>query len=86
MYVIIVYDMKEGRTDKPRKLLRQYITHVQGSVFEGEITKGDLATLVDQLQEIHTNGESIVVYGLSSENLVDREVIGEDPMADSRII
>ena len=37
MYVICTYDVNEKRCDKLKKLLRQYLFHVQKSVFEGEL-------------------------------------------------
>jgi len=86
MYVIVVYDVQAGRTDKPRKLLRKHLTHVQNSVFEGEITEGNLEKLKKDLENIQKSNESIFVYELWGDNYVDRTILGEDPMDENRLI
>jgi len=86
MFVIIVYDMKEGRTDKPRKLLRQYLQHVQNSVFEGEITQGQLNELRPRLESMTQPNESIILYEYATENHIDISVYGEDPRSDKQFL
>ncbi|MBI1923322.1 CRISPR-associated endonuclease Cas2 [Candidatus Poribacteria bacterium] len=43
MYIILVYDIEEQRVAKVCKYLRQHLTWVQNSVFEGELTRAQLA-------------------------------------------
>ena len=50
MYIILVYDISlEGngqkRWNRVFKICKQYLTHIQNSVFEGEISKADLFKL-----------------------------------------
>lgn len=86
MYAIVVYDMEAERTRHLRKLCRRYLTHVQNSVFEGEISKGDLETLRGRIRDTLKPDESAIVYELSSEKLLARTVVGEDPTEDSRFL
>ncbi len=86
MYVIVVYDMEADRTQKMLRLCRRYLTHVQNSVLEGEISEGDLATLKGEIDDLLKAGESVVLYELSSGTLLDRTVHGEDPVDESRFL
>lgn len=86
MYVIVVYDMEADRTQLMLKLCRRYLTHVQNSVLEGEISKGDLQRLRGEIDDTLIEGESVIVYELSSDTLLDRTVYGEDPTEDSRFL
>jgi len=84
--VIVVYDMEADRTRKMLKLLRRYLTHVQFSVFEGEITKGTLEELDGKIQDLLKDGESTIIYELGTESVLDRTVHGEDPTEDERFL
>ncbi len=86
MYVILVYDLEAERTYKALKLGRRYLTHVQNSVLEGEISEGDLQKLRGELEELLKPGESAILYELSSDTLVNRSVYGEDPTKDQRFL
>ena len=86
MYVIVVYDMEADRTHLMLKLCRRYLVHVQNSVLEGEISEGDLATLKGEIEDLLQEGESVMVYELSSDRLLNRTVYGEDPTEDSRFL
>lgn len=86
MYVIMVYDLQADRTHKALKLGRRYLTHVQNSVFEGEISEGDLETLRNEVDDLLEPGESTIIYELSSDTLLNRTVYGEDPTEDNRFL
>ena len=86
MYVIAVYDMEADRTQLMLSLLRQYLTHVQNSVCEGEITKGQFAVLTEEIKEIVKPTESVILYQLRDDNWLNREIFGNDPMNDHRIL
>lgn len=86
MYVIMVYDLQADRTHKALKLGRRYLTHVQNSVFEGEITEGDLEALRNEVEDLLEPGESTIIYELSSDTLLNRSVYGEDPTEDNRFL
>ncbi|WP_049972563.1 CRISPR-associated endonuclease Cas2 [Haladaptatus cibarius] len=86
VYVIVVYDMQADRTRLMLNFLRKYLTHVQNSVFEGDITEGDLETIQNKTRETLKADESAIIYRMSSEKYVDRTVVGEDPTDDARFL
>lgn len=86
MYVVMVYDLQADRTHKALKIGRRYLTHVQNSVLEGEISEGDLQRLRGEIEELLEPGESTIIYELSSDSLLDRTVYGEDPTEDQQFL
>lgn len=86
MYVILVYDMEAERTRRMLKLGRRYLTHVQNSVLEGEISEGDLEKLSGEIEDLLKPGENVILYELSSDTLLNRTVYGEDPTEDNRFL
>lgn len=86
MYVVMVYDLRADRTHKALKIGRRYLTHVQNSVLEGEISEGDLEKLRNEINDLLEPGESAIVYELSSDAVLDRTVYGEDPTDDQRFL
>jgi len=86
MYVVLVYDMEADRTHQMLTIGRRYLVHVQHSVLEGEISAGDLKRLCGEIDDLLKPGESVILYELSSDTLLDRTVYGEDPTEDSRFL
>ena len=86
MYVVMVYDLQADRTQKALKIGRRYLTHVQNSVLEGEISEGDLSKLKNEIDDLLKPGESTIIYELSSDTLLNRTVYGEDPTEDQRFL
>lgn len=85
-YVVIVYDVQAERTAKFLKYLRRYLTHAQNSVFEGELTDGTVVEVTETLESMLEDGESVIVYRMSSEKYVQRSVFGEDPMDEDQFL
>ena len=85
-YVIVVYDVEASRTTKFLKYLRRYLTHVQNSVFEGELTDGTYREVREELESMLNDGESVMIYRMSSEKYVERSVFGEDPMDEDQFL
>ena len=52
MFVILMYDFGEKRVGKALKTCRKYLTWIQNSVFEGEISVGNLKKLKAELKRI----------------------------------
>ncbi len=50
MYVILVYDINQKRVGKALKICRKYLTHIQKTVFEGNITESRLKALKEELK------------------------------------
>ena len=86
VYVVVVYDVQADRTHRFLKFLRQYLTHVQNSVFEGDVTEGDIETIKHRLKSMLEADESVIVYRMSSGKYVDRTVYGEDPAEDDQFL
>jgi CRISPR-associated protein Cas2 len=63
VYVILVYDVGVDRVNKVLKISREYLTWVQNSVLEGEITDADIITLGHRLREvIDETADSVTFY------------------------
>lgn len=86
MYIVMVYDLEADRTQRALKIGRRYLTHVQNSVLEGEISEGDLSKLKNEIDDLLKPGESTIIYELSSDTLLNRTVYGEDPTEDQRFL
>lgn len=55
MYIVLVYDVSQEENGARRwsrifKICKKYLTHIQNSVFEGELSKGQLAQLQKELK------------------------------------
>lgn len=77
MYVIIVYDAFPKRGAKLLKFLRQHLTWIQNSVFEGEITESGFARIKSEIKAIiNEKQDSVILYTFDSQNYTSRDVIG----------
>lgn len=78
MYVILAYDVNEKRVAKVLKTARKYLTWVQNSLLEGELTTSQFERLKSELLRIiKENEDSIMFYKLNNEKLFQREQFGE---------
>lgn len=79
MYLILVYDIEQERVGKACKYLRQSLNWVQNSVFEGELTKAQLAKIKSGLSAIiDEEKDAVIIYSTQSANWMDRETMGVD--------
>jgi len=79
MYYIAVYDIGEKRVAKMLKLMRQYLHWIQNSVFEGELTKAQMAELKSNAKKIMKKDEdSLIIFSLQSDKYLNKEIIGLD--------
>ena len=77
MYVIIVYDINVERVNNVKSFLRQHLFWIQNSVFEGDVTESEFEVIYDGLMEIiDENVDSVIIYKLRMEELLNREVLG----------
>ncbi|MEJ5283633.1 MAG: CRISPR-associated endonuclease Cas2 [Brevinematales bacterium] len=77
MYFILMYDVNEKRVAKALKTCRRYLTWVQNSVFEGELSKAQYEKLkVDLKKVLNLEEDSVIIYELRDERYSNREVIG----------
>ncbi len=86
MYLILVYDMNEKRVNKAMKICRQYLNHIQNSVFEGEITSAKYKELTSKLNKIlKKNEDSVIIYELWNNNF-KRKILGIEKREINNII
>ncbi len=86
MYIILFYDIadkslraKKDNSYKIRKEVEKYLTRVQFSVFEGEISPSDLKRLKAHLNRvIDKDLDSIIIYESTRLSYTKRVVMGVD--------
>lgn len=68
------------RLVKMMKTCRKYLTHVQKSVFEGDITEGKMITLRKEIEAIvDMENDFVIMYTLSDGNNLNRDIITNTP-------
>ncbi|MGM0472394.1 MAG: CRISPR-associated endonuclease Cas2 [Bacillota bacterium] len=83
MFVIITYDIEIKRINKVRKLLKQYLTWTQNSVFEGEISEGKLNQCLSEIEKIiNRDYDSVYIYSIPSTKFIAKDVLGEEKSFD----
>ena len=79
MYIILVYDCGEKRVGKMLKLCRKYLTWIQNSIFEGEITEVKLKELTLKAEKIMDMDEdSLIIFSSRQERWLDKQIIGKE--------
>ena len=82
MYIVLVYDVSQVENGARRwsrifKICKKYLTHIQNSVFEGELAKGQLAQLQKELKEyIDKELDSVIIFKSRQEKWLDKEFWG----------
>ncbi|GIV18869.1 MAG: CRISPR-associated endoribonuclease Cas2 [Armatimonadota bacterium] len=77
MYIIMVYDVHVERVARVLKIGRRYLTWIQNSVLEGELTPAQFARLKrDVGKVIHEEEDSVLFYTLRDAGDVRREQMG----------
>lgn len=78
MYVILMYDVDQKRTNRMLKLCRRYLSWIQNSVFEGEISEVQLKQLGIEAKEIMEEKDSLIFFKSRDEKWLQKEIIGEE--------
>ncbi len=60
MFVIACYDVPSKRTEKYRKLLAQYLLHLQESVFGGDITETQFKALRRRIRGVYNDNDHVM--------------------------
>lgn len=77
MYVIMVYDVAVERVARVLKVGRRYLTWVQNSVLEGELTRAQFERLKVEIREvINASEDSVLFYLLRSTDWMTRDCLG----------
>ena len=92
MYVVLVYDVSQQENGSRRwlrifKICKKYLTHIQNSVFEGELSKAQLAKLQQELKlYIDEELDSVIIFKSRQEKWLDKEFWGRKDDATSFIL
>lgn len=77
MYVIMVYDVGVERVVKVLKVGRKYLTHVQNSLLEGELSPGQFKRLKYEVNKIiDETHDTVLFYTLRSAMYLEKERLG----------
>lgn len=77
MFVILVYDIGVKRVAKVLKTSRKYLTWVQNSVLEGDISEVNFRKLkIELLKIINEKEDSIIFYTFRTKSYSNREEYG----------
>ena len=77
VFVVLVYDVGEKRVARALKICRKYLTWVQNSVFEGEISEVNLKKLKAEMTRImDLEEDSVILYTWRTQRYSSREIIG----------
>lgn len=83
MYVVLVYDISQSENGQKRwsrvfKICKKYLSHIQNSVFEGEISKVQLVQLQQELKPyVDTTLDSVIIFKSRQEKWLDKEFWGK---------
>lgn len=84
MYIVLVYDVNLSNNGQKRwshifKICKRYLSHIQNSVFEGEITKVQLMKLQQELKPyIDKDVDSVIIFKSRQEKWLDKEFWGKE--------
>lgn len=78
MYLILVYDIGEKRVGKMLKLCRKYLSWIQNSVFEGELSEGQLLALKASANKIMKEDDSLIIFLSRNEKWLYKEILGKE--------
>nr|MDO8081520.1 CRISPR-associated endonuclease Cas2 [Candidatus Freyarchaeota archaeon] len=77
MYIIMAYDVGVERVNKVLQIGRKYLTWVQNSVLEGEISNSNFQRLKNQISEtINKDHDMVTFYMLRTTKYFKKETIG----------
>ncbi|MCD7876178.1 MAG: CRISPR-associated endonuclease Cas2 [Cloacibacillus porcorum] len=77
MFVIMFYDVGEKRVNKVLKTARKYLTWIQNSVLEGDLTPAKLEALKADVKNIIDHEyDSVLFYVWRTERYMTRDTIG----------
>ncbi len=92
MYVILVYDIKSDEggqrvLSKTFKTCKKYLSHIQNSVFEGELSNSQIVKLQYELNDIiRRDKDSIILFKSRSDKWLEKEMWGIDTDKTSNFI
>ena len=92
MYVILVYDIKtdyDGQRvlNRTFKTCKKYLSHIQNSVFEGELSESQIVRLKYELDDIiRKDIDSIILFKSRNEKWLTKDMWGKQEDKNSNFI
>jgi len=87
MYVVMAYDVNVERVTKVLKVGRRYLTWVQNSVLEGELTQAQFEYLkADLLEVINPNEDAVRFYIIKRNACLAKEFLGNSKNEPEQIL
>lgn len=93
MKVIFIYDIElkdkkaQRRLSKVKKIARKYLTHIQKSVFEGELTEAQVLKMENEiLKVIDKDKDSIIFYLIPDGVRINRKLLSNLPDKNKNIL
>ena len=92
MYVILVYDIKsdyDGQRvlNRTFKTCKKYLSHIQNSVFEGELSESQIVRLKYELDAIiRKEIDSIIIFKSRNDKWLNKEMWGKQEDKASNFI
>ena len=91
MYVVLVYDVSQQENGAKRwskifKICKRYLTHIQNSVFEGELLESQAIKLKAELDRyIRDDKDSVILFKSRNQRWLEKEFLGmiEDDKTDN---
>ena len=82
MYVILVYDISQTENGRKRwshifKICKKYLSHIQNSVFEGEVSKSQILKMQKELSPyIDKTLDSVILFKSREQKWLDKDFWG----------
>ncbi len=87
MYFIATYDVHKSRVGPMLKVFRKYLTWVQNSVFEGELTEAQYEALKAEAEALmDPEYDSVRFWNVRAEQYCDRETLGKERGTRGRLL
>lgn len=87
MYVIVVYDVGEKRVGKMLKLCRQYLSWIQNSVLEGELSEAKLRELKMKMSAVIDKDEdSVIIFTNKMGYNMNKSILGKERMTTDNFL
>lgn len=87
MYVILVYDVEVERVAKVLRVARKYLSWVQNSVLEGELTRAQLERLKAEIRQVmDPEVDSVIIYVLRYRDMMVRDQLGREKGVEGNIL
>ena len=86
MFIILSYDVRSDRTNLFKKIAERFLTHIQNSVFRGNLTESQLLKLQLELKKQLEEDESIFLWIIKDSQIFKELKLGNSKYNDSNFL